>query len=68
MPRNHSHSPPLVPKRFAGLWIAWDHKQTRIVASARSFAEARQAAIDAGEPKPLLAKAPRADVRFVGTL
>jgi hypothetical protein len=58
--------PPTVPKRYAGLWIAWDRRQTKIVASGRSFAEARQHALAAGEPDPVLAKAPKADVRFVG--
>lgn len=59
-------NPPVVPKEFAGRWIAWDREQTRIVATGRTFAEAKQAADEVGESEPLLAKAPRADVRFVG--
>lgn len=58
--------PPVVPKAYAGQWIAWDPQQTKIVASARTWQEAKQAAIAAGEPHPLLAKAPRPTVRFVG--
>lgn len=58
--------PPLVPKKYAGQWIAWNHKQTKIVACGRTFAEAKRAADEAGVSDPLLAKVPRADVRFVG--
>jgi hypothetical protein len=59
-------SPPFVPIKYAGQWIAWDHEETRIVASGRTFAEAKAAAEQAGESKPVLVKAPLADVRFVG--
>jgi hypothetical protein len=58
--------PPLVPRKFAGQWIAWDHEQTRIIANASTFGEARQAAFEKGEPSPVLAKVPRADTWFVG--
>ena len=58
--------PPVVPKQFAGQWIAWDRRQSRIVATGRTFQDARNAALEAGETDPLLAKAPPSDVRFVG--
>ena len=58
--------PPIVPRKYAGKWIAWNHGQTRIVASGRTYAEAYDAAVAAGETDPLLAKAPQAKVRFVG--
>ena len=54
---------PLVPRKFAGLWIAWNRGRTQIVASGRTFDEARCAAETAGEPEPVLAKAPRAYLR-----
>jgi hypothetical protein len=57
---------PTVPIRYAGLWIAWDRRQTKIVASGQSFAEAKAQANLAGEPEPVLAKVPKAGVRFVG--
>ena len=57
---------PLVPKKFAGLWIAWNRTRTNVVASGRTFEETRLAAELAGEPEPILAKAPRCDVRFLG--
>ncbi|MDZ4659587.1 MAG: DUF5678 domain-containing protein [Bythopirellula sp.] len=57
---------PLVPREYAGRWIAWNHEQTKIVASGRTLDEARQAAESAGEVDPIMAKAPRADVRFLG--
>lgn len=57
---------PIVPKKFAGQWIAWNRARTAIVASGRTLDDARRAAEAAGEPEPILAKAPRADVRFLG--
>jgi Family of unknown function (DUF5678) len=61
-----NHSVPTVPKKFAGQWIAWNRDRTAIIASGRTFDDARRAAEAAGEKKPILAKAPRADVRFLG--
>lgn len=57
---------PVVPKRFAGQWMAWNRARNAIVASGRTLDDARRAAEAAGEPAPILAKAPRADVRFLG--
>ena len=57
---------PVVPKECGGKWIAWNFQRTRILATGRTFAEAKQAAEAIGEHKPVLAKAPRADVRFLG--
>jgi hypothetical protein len=61
-----SKEPPIVPIKYAGQWIAWNGQQTRIIASGSTWQEARQAAIAAGEPDPVLDKVPRARVRFVG--
>jgi hypothetical protein len=64
-----SESPPespVVPIEYAGLWIAWNRDLDRIIASGSTFNEAYDAAIAAGEPRPVLGKAPRADVWFVG--
>jgi hypothetical protein len=49
---------PVVPLEYAGLWIAWNRDLTRIVASASTFDEAHDAAVAAGEPRPVLGKAP----------
>ena len=57
---------PIVPLEYAGLWIAWNHEDTRIIASGRTFQEAKDAALAAGEADPILGKAPKANVRFVG--
>jgi hypothetical protein len=57
---------PTVPKKYAGQWIAWNRDRTAIVASGRTLDEARHAAESAGESEPILAKAPRANVRFLG--
>ena len=57
---------PTVPKQYAGQWVAWNKDRSEIIASGRTFEEARRAAEAAGESKPILAKAPRADVRFLG--
>ena len=57
---------PVVPQECGGKWIAWNYERTKILATRRTFAEAKQAAESLGETKPVLAKAPRADVRFLG--
>jgi hypothetical protein len=59
-------SMPRVPKEYAGKWIAWDSQRMRIVASGLTFAEVARAAETAGELNPIFAKAPRANVRFLG--
>ena len=58
----------VVPIEYAGQWIAWDQTGTRIVASGRTIEEALRAAEAAGEKEPVLAKAPKAGVHFVGGL
>lgn len=58
---------PIVPKKYAGKWIAWDHGHPpRIIASGEHYAPTRQAAIAAGEADPLMDKVPSAAVRFIG--
>jgi hypothetical protein len=55
-----------VPIEYAGKWLAWDHEESRILAAACTFAEAKAAAEATGELRPVMVKAPLADVRFVG--
>lgn len=55
-----------VPKKFCGLWIAWNHAQTKIVASGKTLDEAIAAAKRSGEKQPIFTKAPQAESRFVG--
>jgi hypothetical protein len=57
---------PVVPKKFAGQWIAWNRDRTTIIASGRTFEDARREAERRGETAPILAKAPAANVRFLG--
>lgn len=57
---------PMVPLEYAGKWIAWNREQTRVVAAGRTIKEALDAAKAAGEKDPVLAKVPKAHVRFVG--
>ena len=57
---------PVVPLEYAGLWIAWNRDLTRIVASGSTFDEVHDAAVAAGEPRPVLGKAPPADVFSTG--
>jgi hypothetical protein len=58
--------PPIVPKKYAGKWIAWDFAQTKIIASGRTFEETHKAAKATGESRPVLVKTPDARVRFIG--
>jgi hypothetical protein len=60
--------PPVVPMQYSGLWVAWNEAQTEIVGSGRTLAQARAAARSRGEMRPLLAKVPSANVRFVGSV
>jgi hypothetical protein len=57
---------PIVPKKYAGQWIALNRDQTAIIASGRTFDEVRNAAKAAGESRPVLAKVPHARIRFLG--
>jgi hypothetical protein len=59
---------PVVPLEYAGLWLAWNRDLTRIIASGTTIDEAHDAAVAAGEPRPVLGKAPRADVLATGLL
>jgi hypothetical protein len=63
---NSEPIPPIVPKKFAGQWIAWNRNKTAIIASGRSLDDAIRAAEASGEPSPILAKVPHANVRFLG--
>jgi hypothetical protein len=58
--------PPIVPKKYAGQWIAWDFAGTKIIASGRSYKETLQTAKATGETRPVLEKIPDARVRFIG--
>src|SRR5438552_622027 len=51
----------LWPGEYAGRWVAWDHEETRVIASGQTFAEVMQAAASAGERAPVVAKVPSAE-------
>jgi hypothetical protein len=57
---------PIVPKEYAGKWIAWNCNQTEIVASGQTADEAEDLARKRGEEFPILAKVPLSDVRLLG--
>jgi hypothetical protein len=59
--------PPAVSvEEYSGQWIAWDRKQTRILAHGDDFVEVQKAAMAAGEADPLLQKVPIAGTIFIG--
>ena len=60
--------PPRVPSQYCGQWIAWNHEQSRIVASGPTLQSALEAAIALGELQPLLTKAPDVRTRFLSGL
>lgn len=64
--KNGTHSVPVVPREYAGKWIAWNHEGTRILGAADELSAAEKAAREAGEDRPRLEKVPRADSRIVG--
>ena len=45
---------PLVPKEYQGKWITWNQKQSQILSSGDTLEQARDSAIVAGEPNPIL--------------
>ena len=57
---------PTVPIEYAGMWIAWDHEMSRIVATGNTLAEVLQYAKEAGESDPVLDKVPPANTRLIG--
>jgi hypothetical protein len=61
-----TQQPPTVPIDHCGKWIAWNFEETKIIATGSSYAETREVARAAGEDRPVLVKAPQADVRFIG--
>ena len=63
---NTQPRPIQVPIELAGLWIAWSHDHRAIVASGRTYEEARDAAERADEPNAYLTKAPKASTRLIG--
>lgn len=56
----------VVPFEHCGKWIAWDFAEMRIIATGETYSETKQAAEQTGEPRPVLVKAPQAEVRFIG--
>lgn len=57
--RKRSETRPTVSiKKYGGLWIAWNSKLTRVVASGRTVAEVADNAVRAGEPKAVFEKVP----------
>lgn len=64
--RTDTKPSPKVPQKFCGLWIAWNHARTEIIASGKTLPETIAAAKAAGELKAYFTKAPHATSRFVG--
>jgi hypothetical protein len=62
MPANQ----PIVPREYAGKWIAWDHDRTQIIASGSTPSEAVELAKSRGCLNPLLEKVPRKNLPFTG--
>jgi hypothetical protein len=59
---------PVVSIEYAGRWIAWDSRKTRIVATGNTVQEVQSAATAAGEEQPILAKVPAANARLIGPI
>lgn len=58
--------PLVVPKKYAGQWIAWNRTRTQIVGNGANLQEARAAAEAAGEKDPGLEWVPPANRRLIG--
>jgi len=57
---------PPVPQQFAGKWIAWDWKRTRIIASGGTRQDVRRMALTTGEARPILDRVPDPKCNFLG--
>jgi hypothetical protein len=56
----------IVGEEYSGLWIAWDDEGIRIVASGKTYEEAREQALASGAQFPGLEFVPPLDRAFVG--
>ena len=56
----------LVPKKYAGRWLAWNHDRTAIVASGDTVQVVKAAAHAAGETDPRFEWVPPANRRLIG--
>ena len=61
-----SKEPAIVPKEYAGRWIAWDRKRIRILASGKTLAEVRAIVIASRETDPGFEWVPPANRRIIG--
>jgi hypothetical protein len=66
MAKSESKQPPVVPKEYAGKWIAWNRDRTAIVASGQALSEAATAARAAGEQEAGFEWVPPANRRLIG--
>lgn len=57
---------PAAPIEYAGQWVAWDRKQTKIIAHGMRIAEVHEAALASGHPNAIFQKVPKADSYFIG--
>jgi hypothetical protein len=60
--------PDTVSEQYGGKWVAWDEDDQHIVATGRTYEEAKQSAITLGVNRPVLEKVPPSDAAFAGGL
>lgn len=65
-PMDQNRARPVVPKEYAGRWIAWNAAANKIIASGDDLPTVAKKAQAAGEAHPSFEKVPRADVRIIG--
>ncbi len=53
----------LIPRDWAGKWVAWSADGLRIVGVGETLEEAERKGIESGEPGPILERAPGLDRR-----
>ena len=58
--------PPVVPKEFAGQWVAWNSDASAIIANGPDLKAVMHDAEKTGEAEPSFERIPRHDVRLVG--
>ena len=66
MTEEFSRTNPIIPREYAGKWIAWNRTLEKIIASGDSREAVEREAKATGEEKPILRRVPKGDALHIG--
>lgn len=58
----------LLFKNYKGLWVALKDDETTVISSGSKLSEVLREAMDKGFSKPIVAKVPKKDITYIGSL